>query len=442
MLTPDQVVPFLQHDDEAVRNHAADYLSKAHDPSPATADDFWLAIDRFGLEHSTRMLSDIGDLPQTEHSLRRTLDSLRATGDENIDYHLQQALTWLDFPLLLAHRDELFADEKLLPHVRDHLRQRIELAERTLDDVWGDLVRHSQEVERKYWREFDDRVSLRLIEAAARAGEPAACRALERLRTGPGEDYLEIFCVQLLGELRYAAAADELVKRLIIPDADVLNEEAMYAVARVGTVDVVERLEAAYPSQEWGVRLFVHGPLGRIKRPEGERALLRMLEVEPDEGLRTSLASDLCDLCTTEGLDVVRRMVLRDEYDPQVADLDQALLAVAAMTGHSFPEAEDLRERVQRRDREREERLRKDDDLDGFVREIRQRWRRGEPPWPESRDDAGPLPGTADADWTGEGYAPSPGTYVREAPKVGRNDPCPCGSGKKYKKCCLKLERA
>ena len=27
-------------------------------------------------------------------------------------------------------------------------------------------------------------------------------------------------------------------------------------------------------------------------------------------------------------------------------------------------------------------------------------------------------------------------TMVREAPKVGRNDACPCGSGKKYKKCC------
>jgi|GEM_PF-1745995 uncharacterized protein YecA (UPF0149 family) len=27
-------------------------------------------------------------------------------------------------------------------------------------------------------------------------------------------------------------------------------------------------------------------------------------------------------------------------------------------------------------------------------------------------------------------------TYRREKPKVGRNDPCPCGSGKKYKKCC------
>lgn len=29
--------------------------------------------------------------------------------------------------------------------------------------------------------------------------------------------------------------------------------------------------------------------------------------------------------------------------------------------------------------------------------------------------------------------------YVRETKKVGRNDPCPCGSGKKYKHCCGKL---
>jgi preprotein translocase subunit SecA len=27
---------------------------------------------------------------------------------------------------------------------------------------------------------------------------------------------------------------------------------------------------------------------------------------------------------------------------------------------------------------------------------------------------------------------------VRTGPKVGRNDPCPCGSGKKYKHCCGK----
>ena len=44
----------------------------------------------------------------------------------------------------------------------------------------------------------------------------------------------------------------------------------------------------------------------------------------------------------------------------------------------------------------------------------------------------------------GQGEGPQPArtggddvikTVRREEPKVGRNDPCPCGSGKKYKKC-------
>ena len=33
-----------------------------------------------------------------------------------------------------------------------------------------------------------------------------------------------------------------------------------------------------------------------------------------------------------------------------------------------------------------------------------------------------------------DGYDQQP--VRRETPKIGRNDPCPCGSGKKYKKCC------
>jgi len=42
---------------------------------------------------------------------------------------------------------------------------------------------------------------------------------------------------------------------------------------------------------------------------------------------------------------------------------------------------------------------------------------------------------------TGEGFSggqmekPKP-KVVKKSEKVGRNDPCPCGSGKKYKKCC------
>jgi preprotein translocase subunit SecA len=54
------------------------------------------------------------------------------------------------------------------------------------------------------------------------------------------------------------------------------------------------------------------------------------------------------------------------------------------------------------------------------------------------------APSGVPAEFGGGGGAPQPArtggddiikTVRREEPKVGRNDPCPCGSGKKYKKC-------
>ncbi|MEC9084835.1 MAG: SEC-C metal-binding domain-containing protein, partial [Pseudomonadota bacterium] len=33
----------------------------------------------------------------------------------------------------------------------------------------------------------------------------------------------------------------------------------------------------------------------------------------------------------------------------------------------------------------------------------------------------------------------TPETFVRQERKVGRNEPCPCGSGKKDKQCCGKV---
>ena len=37
-----------------------------------------------------------------------------------------------------------------------------------------------------------------------------------------------------------------------------------------------------------------------------------------------------------------------------------------------------------------------------------------------------------------DGAVVPPKQFVRTGPKIGRNDPCPCNSGKKYKKCCGK----
>jgi len=34
----------------------------------------------------------------------------------------------------------------------------------------------------------------------------------------------------------------------------------------------------------------------------------------------------------------------------------------------------------------------------------------------------------------------NPPAIAHRGPKVGRNDPCPCGNGKKHKKCCGRLD--
>jgi preprotein translocase subunit SecA len=74
---------------------------------------------------------------------------------------------------------------------------------------------------------------------------------------------------------------------------------------------------------------------------------------------------------------------------------------------------------------------------------IAQRPEPGQP----ARPPAGPLPrrehlGLArndQGDKNGDELELVIPTARREAPKVGRNDPCPCGSGKKYKNCCGRL---
>jgi hypothetical protein len=53
--------------------------------------------------------------------------------------------------------------------------------------------------------------------------------------------------------------------------------------------------------------------------------------------------------------------------------------------------------------------------------------------WASQEDDEWREDEALDADDSSSGEAP----YVDPFRGVGRNDPCPCGSGKKYKRCCL-----
>jgi SEC-C motif-containing protein len=57
----------------------------------------------------------------------------------------------------------------------------------------------------------------------------------------------------------------------------------------------------------------------------------------------------------------------------------------------------------------------------------------------ELREDA--IFSKVDGEWKYvDGHMHKQQPHEREQPKIGRNEPCPCGSGKKYKKCCQGTE--
>ena len=80
--------------------------------------------------------------------------------------------------------------------------------------------------------------------------------------------------------------------------------------------------------------------------------------------------------------------------------------------------------------------LRRDDELELMERQRAEEARRQAE---RMQASVPPLPDAA-ADQAGKQAAPGAAQpVVRDVPKVGRNEPCPCGSGKKYKHCCGKL---
>ncbi|WP_029652962.1 preprotein translocase subunit SecA [Marinobacter daepoensis] len=54
-------------------------------------------------------------------------------------------------------------------------------------------------------------------------------------------------------------------------------------------------------------------------------------------------------------------------------------------------------------------------------------------------EQASAAQGEADGDSESQDPQGTPETFIRQERKVGRNEPCPCGSGKKYKQCCGKV---
>jgi SEC-C motif len=172
-----------------------------------------------------------------------------------------------------------------------------------------------------------------------------------------------------------------------------------------------------FPTGEWHFRLYWAGVLEHTHSELAVAKCLELFEPEDDETIKIQLGQALIAQFATEAIEPVREFILQSRLDPEILDLQDNLVAASTALGVDFPERENWKSDQQSR------------------RELRQKL---------FREKYGLASQVVDA-WSDEGdldevYSESDAfedQIIRGIPKIGRNDPCPCGSGKKYKKCCM-----
>jgi len=377
-----------------------------------------------------------------------------------------------EFIIDLEEVDEKMAEgkEAVLPRLREDRHFR--LVESAINEMeWWAWYRESdyEEDEEDEFRElsveemmeifsYDDQVFPRhaLRQAVEKRDEitPHLLIALERAADDP-EDILEagddsyIYAMFLLAQFRekrayplvikLASHPPELVDALLgnIPTEDLANILASVSTGDAGLIaELAENREAEEFARAAAIRswlaLVVSGDRSREEAMAYYKSLFEGRLEDRNEVVWSELVDAANDLYPEEVYDHIKKAYddgLVDEYivDPEWVDeqIDLGKDAVLADLPEWNHLVEDVTVEMGAWFENREHGDEWDEDEDWYE----------EDEWDEDDEedewDAGPRRLSA---LNGNNLAP---TEPYRAPEtVGRNDPCPCGSGKKYKKCC------
>lgn len=190
---------------------------------------------------------------------------------------------------------------------------------------------------------------------------------------------------EVIGLVRELASDQTLDWYVRISAQDVLLAQAHAAGTLERELDAVAAI-AASEEEEWTLRMLCAQHLVDFPRERHRALLMDLARREKDHG--RTLGAEEIDEAYAAGVD---RPEWAERGDPW-----------------AFYDAQAIAERQQR-----------------WAKEAEDALARGGYDEDDQDDDGG--------DWSDERVE----TYVRPGPKVGRNDLCPCGSGRKYKRCCM-----
>jgi hypothetical protein len=433
-LSADKIKAAILDPDVELREAAVYYFSGSHSADPTIMPLVIGAFERLGLE-AFASFEFLVELVQTAESvawLCREIKQVDPAADEMSDDFLancEAALRAADASALMPHEAAIQKLRRLEPLSKIVVAYRIRLSTCTLDALWQELAELCESSSLEEMLEpSDEEYDFGCAIADALSLHPDQCigQILDTLMHRDGaSDWLEFVAARVAGQLRLEAAIPHLVDRLDDLDSIVYGQ-ALWALKRIGSDAVVRELASRYDSGDVDLRFEIACLLEDIHSDLCISTGLDLLGREQDQELRGMLIRSVLMNYESDGIELARQYVLSAPNRRSPLEFLADLVLVSRMLGVSFPEFELWAEAVRF-----EQAHRREWDDDNSVFSLMD-----ESLLDEFDDDSSWVDEESDeVDYAIDDR--QTGTIIHESPKIGRNDLCPCGSGRKYKKCCL-----
>jgi hypothetical protein len=386
----EKVEPYLLSEDITVQRNVLQLLKDTVLRTEDTLFTVLKAIDRGGdFDPSESILPHASFLPMSEKGFVEILNRMEALGktDTRILFYMR-FIKKADTELLVEYKERVspfFGEEELAEIVKMPGRSRDELMQE-FDEV-------IEALEKGWFNQSYYDYGIRVIKELVKKGGLAITEIEKGITECVNEKgfltYRGILLLYMAGEMQIETLVPQMVDLFRNEEeGDVALNELAEVLIRIGTPEVVEEVEQVALIES--TFYFSIKVLESIKTKEAEASLLRLFNKAADITQKTLLAKALSQHLSVESIPLVEKLI-EEGYDSMMLSLEESLYTNCIINNIEHPKLKEWKDHI----------------------EAKRQHQQSQGPIPAFKQPA-----------------------VNDI-KVGRNDPCPCGSGKKYKKCCL-----
>jgi hypothetical protein len=445
----DKIKAAIVHPDLDVRDTAIRYFYHATSPGDTLMPLAIQAIERYGRTTAFSFTHYLNLLPQTEQTIGWVIAELRRDCERRPEerhfyyLNLSRLLCQADVRLVAHHEHAIVQAPHFDPKERLTFGERLEMFGWAAEKCWQALRQYCEaNSDKNNLEEFDLGHALRIVEALARQPHDYQGQ-VEALLSEKVHDFgsdarkwLQPLMANLAGAMRLHEAIPLLVGNLGHPYS-FLADQSMLALAKIGSDDVVAAVCDPFPRASRDFRLWASDLLCKLHLDATVQRVLNLFPGETDLAVRLNLCEALLDHFSVEGVEAARRLIKDHELTPDLRHLRSSLIATCKIMGTRFPEFDRWHEDGKRDAQEERAKMQEierlafeaEGDLGLLVRKLKAQVA-------EQKLQRKRLEAEVAEKEKLLGRRPTP--RPTRPDRIGRNDPCPCGSGKKFKACCMR----